>query len=86
LINYNLSISVSAVINNWPVRSVLTCYAGLVNPIDTVTAGIWLNQVPDLSRLSGLTHGEHNFLDFSFDIQCSGVLFEGWNAGLAIRI
>jgi hypothetical protein len=75
-INYNLSISVSAVINNC-VCSVLTGDADLINPIDTATAGIWLNQVPDLSRLSGLTYGEHNFLDFSFDIQCSGVLFEG---------
>jgi hypothetical protein len=36
--------------------------------------------------LSGLTYGEHNFLDFSFDIQCSGVLFEGWNVGLTMRI
>jgi hypothetical protein len=75
-INYNLSISVSAVINNC-VCSVLTGDADLINPIDTATAGIWLNQVPDLSRLSGLTHGEHNFLDFSFEIQCSGVSFEG---------
>ncbi|KAJ7908613.1 hypothetical protein B0H13DRAFT_1878536 [Mycena leptocephala] len=38
-------------------RHVLTRDAGLVNPIDTGTAGIWLNQFPDLSRLSGLTHG-----------------------------
>ncbi|KAJ7920870.1 hypothetical protein B0H13DRAFT_1867163 [Mycena leptocephala] len=44
------------VINNWPVCIVLTCDAGLVNSIDTAVAGIWLNQVPDLSRLSGLTH------------------------------
>ncbi|KAJ7883782.1 hypothetical protein B0H13DRAFT_919688 [Mycena leptocephala] len=35
---------------------VLTGDADLINPIDTATAGIWLNQVPDLSRLSGLTH------------------------------
>ncbi|KAJ7821270.1 hypothetical protein B0H13DRAFT_2291813 [Mycena leptocephala] len=37
--------------------SVLTRDAGLVNPIDTATAGTWFNQVPDLSRLSVLTHG-----------------------------
>jgi hypothetical protein len=44
---------------------------GLVNPIDTATAGIWLNQVPDLSRLSGLTQ-VNNFLDFSLIFNALG--------------